>query len=214
MKVGICAFRSQRDGRVLLETKSKEEIELLYADIKDKCSQHLEVHIQKLRNPSNVIYNVPEEITKEYSEEIIATQNPELNLREGDVKPKFITNGRRNTRSLVVEVEPMVRRKIFKTKLKIGWHLCNTDDYVVVNRCFKCSGYNHRAIDCRGVEKCPLCASEHKLKDCMTPAKDKCPNCTKFNKYYNNAQVCAKHSSLDLNCPSLQAMVLKYKQNT
>jgi TolA-binding protein len=36
MKVGICAFRSQRDGRVLLETKSKEEIELLYADIKDK----------------------------------------------------------------------------------------------------------------------------------------------------------------------------------
>ena len=46
MKVGICAFTSQRDGRVLLETKSKEEIELLYADIKDKCSQHLDVHIQ------------------------------------------------------------------------------------------------------------------------------------------------------------------------
>jgi hypothetical protein len=111
MKVGICAFRSQKDGRVLLETKSKEEIELLYADIKDKCSQHLDVHIHKLRNPSIVIYNVPEEITKENAEEVIATQNPELNLCEGDVKPKFITKGRRNTRNLVVEVGPLVRRK-------------------------------------------------------------------------------------------------------
>ena len=36
MKVGICAFRSLRDGRVLLETKSKEEIELLHTNINDK----------------------------------------------------------------------------------------------------------------------------------------------------------------------------------
>ena len=114
MKVGICAFRSQRDGRVLLDTKSKEEIELLYADIKDKCSQHLDLHIQKLRNPSIVINNVPEEITKENTEEIIATQNPELKLLEGDVKPKFITKGRRNTRNLVVEVGPWLEGKSSK----------------------------------------------------------------------------------------------------
>ena len=140
MKVGICAFRSQRDGRVLLETKSKEEIELLYANIKDKCRQHLDVHINKLRNPSITIYNVPQEITKENAEELIGTQNPELNLREWDVKPKFITKSRRNTQNLVVEVGSLVRRKIFKTKLKIGWHICNTEDDVVVNRCYKCSG--------------------------------------------------------------------------
>jgi len=93
MKVGICAFRTQRDGRVLLETKSKEEIELLYADIKDKCSQRLDAYIHRLRNPSIVIHNLPEEITKENAAEIIETQNPELNLSEGDVMPKFITKG-------------------------------------------------------------------------------------------------------------------------
>ena len=82
MKVGICTFRSQRDGRVVLETKSKEEIELLHADIKDKCSQLLDVHINKLRNPSIVMYNVPEEVTKENAE-IKATQNRKLNLSEG-----------------------------------------------------------------------------------------------------------------------------------
>jgi hypothetical protein len=184
-------------------------------DIKTKCSQHLDVHIHKLRNPSLIIYNIPEEITKENAEEIIATQNPELNLCEGDVKPKFITKGRRNTRNLVVEVGPLVRRQIFKTKLKIGWHICNAEDYVVVNRCYNCSGYNHKANFCRGVESCPLCAGGHKLKDCTASVDDyNCVNCAKFNKYNNNAQVSVKHSSLDQSCPSLQAMVRKYKQNT
>ena len=75
MKAGICSFRSLRDGRVLLETKSKEEIELLHTHINDKCNQLLEVNIQKLRNPN--IYDVPEEVTVENAEEIISTQNPE-----------------------------------------------------------------------------------------------------------------------------------------
>jgi hypothetical protein len=51
MKVGICAFRSLREGRVLLETKSKGERDLLHTNINDKCSQLLEANIQKLRNP-------------------------------------------------------------------------------------------------------------------------------------------------------------------
>ena len=75
MKVGISAFRSLRDGRVLLETKRKEEIELLHTNINDKCCQLLEVNIQELRNPNIVIYNVPEEVTIENAEEIISTQN-------------------------------------------------------------------------------------------------------------------------------------------
>jgi hypothetical protein len=43
-----------------LETKSKEEIELLHTNINDKCSQLLEANM-KLMNPNLVIYNVPEE---------------------------------------------------------------------------------------------------------------------------------------------------------
>jgi hypothetical protein len=136
MKVGICAFRSLQDGRVLLETKSKEELQLPHTNMKDKCSQLLEVNIQKLRNPNIVIYNIPEDVTIKNAEEITLTQNPELDLSDGDVKPEFITKGGRNTRNLVIEVGPLVRQKIFKTKLKIGWHICNTEDYVVVNRCF------------------------------------------------------------------------------
>ena len=207
MKVGICAFRSLRDGRVLLETKSKEEIELLHTNINDKCCQLLEANIQELRNPNIVIYNVPEEVTIENAEEI-STQNPELNLNTGDVKPKFIFRGKRNTRNLVIEVGSQTRLKIFNTKLKIGWHICNTEDYVVVNRCFKCSKYNHKASHCRGVGTCPLCTGGHKLKECSAASSDyKCINC-------GNTKVCENHSSQDKSCPSLQAVIMKYKLNT
>jgi hypothetical protein len=215
MKVGICALRSLQDGRVLLETKSKEELELLHSNIKDNCSQQLEANIQKLRNPNIVIYNIPEDVTIESAGEIILTQNPELDLSEGDLKPKFIYKGRRGTRNLVIEVSSLVRRRIFKTKLKIGWHICSTGDYTAVTRCYKCSGYNHRASSCRGVETCPLCTVGHKLKDCTTSAEHyKCINCAKYNKYNNNAKVDENHSSMDQNCPSLQATLLRYKQNT
>jgi len=125
MKVGICTLKSLRDGRVLMETKSKEEIELLYADINEKCSQLLEVNVQKPRNPKLVIYNIPDEVTVENTEEIITNQNPELTLNTEEVKRKFVYRGKRNTKNLVAEVDPQTQQKIFNTKLKIGWHICH-----------------------------------------------------------------------------------------
>jgi len=102
MKVGVCALKSLQDGRVLMEMKSKEKIELLYMNINGKCSQLLEVNIQKPRNPKLVVYNIPEEITLESAEETITTQNPKLILNAGDIKPKFIYRGKRNTKNLVI----------------------------------------------------------------------------------------------------------------
>jgi hypothetical protein len=215
MKIGISAFRALRDGRVLLETKSKEEMEILHTNINDKCSQLLEAHIQKLRNPNIIIYNVPEEVTVDNAEDIISIQNPELNLNVGDVKPKFAFRGKRNTRNLVIEVGAQTRQKIFNTKLKIGWHICNTEDYIAVTRCFRCSRYSHKASSCNNEETCPHCTGGHKLKDCSASSSDyKCINCVNFNKYSRNAKVCENHSSLDKSCPSLQAVITKYKQNT
>ena len=87
--------------------------------------------------------------------------------------------------------------------------------YIVANRCFKCSRFNHRFRDCRGEETCPLCAGNHKLKECTaTPMEYKCINCLTYNKHNQNKRICDKHSSLDKNCPSLQAVLEKYRQNT
>jgi hypothetical protein len=137
---------------------------LLHTNINEKFSQLLEANIQKLRNPSLVIYNVPEEVTVEKAEEIISIQNPELNLNVEDVKPKLIFRGKRNIRNVVIAVCSQTRQKILNTKLKIDRNICNTEDYVAVNGYFKCSRHNHRASNCRGEETCPLFTGGHKLK--------------------------------------------------
>ena len=54
-----------------------------------------------------------------------------------------------------------------------------------------------------------------KLKECSASSSDyKCINCVNFNKYSGNTKVCENHSSLDKSCPSLQAVIMKYKLNT
>ena len=104
---------------------------------------------------------------------------------------------------------------LVERKIKMGWQLCYVNDYIKVNRCFKCSKFNHKAGHFKGELACPFCSGNHKLNECNAERKDfKCVNCINFNKYNNNRKVCENHSSTDKNCPSFQALIKKYKQNT
>jgi len=88
MKVGVKSFKSLKDGRVLIETGTSEEANLLSSSIRDKCGNDLEVIVPKLRNPRMVIYNVPQDINVENLEKKL-TQKPELVLIQGDIAAKF-----------------------------------------------------------------------------------------------------------------------------
>jgi hypothetical protein len=136
-------------------------------------------------------------------------------LEESDISAKFIYRTKRNTRNLVVEVKSNAWKQILYTRLKIGWVICKADDYIHVNRCFKCSRYNHRLAKCRGEETCPLCTGRCKIRECTSSQNEyKCINCMTYNKYNSSKIICTNHSLLDKNCPSLQAILEKYKQNT
>jgi len=98
--------------------------------------------------------------------------------------------------------------------MKIGWVSHNVDDYIPVNKYFKCSKHNHRLADCRGEEIC-LCTGRHKLRECTSSQNDfKCTNCTIYNKNKSSKYIGTNHYSLNKNCPNLQALLVKYKQNT
>jgi len=104
---------------------------------------------------------------------------------------------------------------MLQNKLKIGWTICNTNDYISVSRCFKCSRFNHHFSECRSEKTCPLCAGKQKLKECTASrAEYKCTNCMTYDKYNQNRSINVDHSSLNRKCPSMQAMIAKYKQNT
>lgn len=215
IKVGISSVKTLRNSRVQIEAGSKEDIDRLTKDIYEKCGDKLEVSVQKLRNPRLVIYNIPEDITTLNIEDTIIAQNPELQLNKGDISAKFTYITKKQVRNLVIEVTAGTRRQIIDKRIKLGWIMCNLGDYLVASRCFKCSKFNHRFRECRGIETCPLCAGNHSLKECTaTQEQYKCINCHTFNTHNKNNKISDHHSALDRNCPSLQAVLEKYKQNT
>ena len=183
--------------------------------IRGKCGDEVETKVQKRRDPSLIIHNVPDAVTTEKAEDIIFAQNPDLNLQEGDIQNNFAFRTKRIIRNMVIEVKPHTRRHLLQKKLKLQWTICNIDGYVSVSRCFKCSRYNHRHTQFRSEETCPLCAGKHKLKECTASMSDyKCINCVTFNAHSKDRKINENHSPLYRNCPSPQAVIVKYRQNT
>jgi hypothetical protein len=54
-----------------------------------KFGEDLEVNILKLTNPRLNLLNIPVDITLENVEETFTIQNPELDLKEGDIRAKY-----------------------------------------------------------------------------------------------------------------------------
>jgi ribonuclease HI len=164
IKVEINTFKSLKNGKVLIETNSKEEIEVIEKDINAKYEGQLEANIHKLRNQRLVIFNIPEYISTGNLEDTLIAQNPELNLKKGDINARFSYVTKKQIWNMVMEVGAQTR-KLLLQKVKLGWLLCKIEDYLLANRCFKYSRFNHRFSECRGEETCPLCAESHKLEE-------------------------------------------------
>lgn len=147
-----------------------------------------------------IILNLPQDITVENLEDTLLAQNPELGMGKGEIATKFKYKTKRGQINMVIEVGSETRKKLLGKKLKIGWLICRVDDYLVTRRCFKCSRFNHRHQDCRGVETCPLCAGGHRLQECKASAdQHKRINCIN-NKYSKTDKISVNHTSLHKEC--------------
>jgi hypothetical protein len=199
----------------MIEASSKKEIDILGEKIGEKCGEELEVQVQKLGNQRLDPNNIPEDITTENSETTIIEQNPDMDLNVKDIRAKFFYTTKRKTSNLIVEVDSETRKKILQTRIKIGCSICRAFNYLVAKRCFRCSGYNHGFLDCKGEKICPPCAGSYRLKECTADNGDhKYINCFIYNRQHRTNRRETAHSSLDTNCPSQLAAIDKYKQNT
>ena len=214
INVGVNTLKSLNGG-ALIETNSIEEIEVLGKEIQTKCGEELEAHIHRLRKPRIIILNVAEDINTTNIEVAIIRQNPDLNLTKGSMVAKFTYVTKRKHRNAVVEVGADTKRTLLHRKIKLGWQVCRTDDYVTATRCFKCSKFNHRTTDCRGDVTCPLCAGPHTIKECKSDTTTyKCINCEIYNRHNPTKVISVAHSALDKGCPSLQVVLERNRLNT
>jgi hypothetical protein len=173
----------------------------------------LEITQHKLRKPRIIIYNVPEDITPEILSTTIRTQNPELKIEEDNITPKFRYKNRRGKHNIVMEVSPQARQQLLQTKLKLGWEICNTADYIKPTRCFKCKRFNHKHYECSGKESCPHCTGNHKMRCTVPTNEQKCINCITYNRFKKEGKVEENHSALSKDCSSLHAMIKIYRKN-
>jgi hypothetical protein len=212
INVGVNTFKLFNGG-VLIETNSKEEIEVLDKEIQAKCGDELEANVHMLRKPRLIILNVPEDISTTNIENSILRQNPDLNLKKGSIAAKFTYVKKKMHRNAEVEVGGGGNQKDTTIQQsELGWQICKIEDYLVATRCFKCSNFNHRTQDCRGEVTCPLRAGPHTLKECKGASTTfKCTNCANYNKHNPTKNISVVHSSLDRKYPSLHA-VLEKKQ--
>jgi hypothetical protein len=92
-----------------------------------------------LWKPRPIIYNVPEEIKTENITAVSRAQNPEITLNGEDDVAKFRYKTRKGIYNTFIEVGSQTQKQILQTKLKIGWEICNVEDYLVPTRCYRCS---------------------------------------------------------------------------
>jgi len=172
IKVGLNSFKALTDGKVQITTSRKEDAEALEMDIKTKCGEELEAFLHKRRNPRLVIRNIPEDVTTNNIEGTLIKQNPDLNLKAGDIIAKYNYETKKQSLNLVIEVNAKTRKLLLQKKVKLGWMICKLEDCLVATRCFKGSRFNHRHQDCRGEETSPLCAGRHKMKECTADSSE------------------------------------------
>ena len=131
------------------------------------------------------------------------------------MEAKFSYETKKQIRNLVMEVGTQTRKLLLQRDIKLGWQIFNMIYYLVANRCFRCSSFNHRFRDCRREVTCPLCAGTRTLKECAADSREyKCTNCLTYNKHNPSKNISIDHSSVDARCPSMQAIIEKYRLNT
>ncbi|GFX80693.1 uncharacterized protein TNCV_499601 [Trichonephila clavipes] len=148
-------------------------------------SPELKASVPKKRNPAIIIKNVPNEVKNEDLLKVITEQNPEIVVDDESIRQcrvRFTLKTFQHTRHVVIETHPTVRKSILRqTRLKIIWSACDVDDFLIINRCFNCLGYNHRADECNNALACFHCSGEHKGQDCPNRDAAACTNCIRFN---------------------------------
>ncbi|KAF6207460.1 hypothetical protein GE061_015906 [Apolygus lucorum] len=183
--VGITRMTSSSDGTIIMQSTTKIDSEKIAKEINEKFHNSLSAEIGSKFRPRLIIYDIPQEVTKENVVEIIKEQNKEIIAENSYLQVRAVITNRvnKNRRNLIIEVDSGLRRSIVTNGLKIMFTVCRADDNYYVRRCYKCNRFHPgKQSECSNAVTCPQCMGSHDLKTCTANREVfKCINCFTFN---------------------------------
>ncbi|KAI4474760.1 hypothetical protein M0802_015461 [Mischocyttarus mexicanus] len=213
-RLQICGVRSIRNKGILIETRTKEDLERVLNSGKLGAAG-LKVEIPSKKRPLLIIYGVQREAKDK--ELISAIKKQNLESFTGSMQPEDIAishrtgDRNRDTANVVIQVSPQIREFLLRNeRIYIGWESLRIKDYLIVSRCFKCQAFGHVAKYCKAKhDTCGHCAMDgHVFKDC--PKKNQSPACANCKKAGKDSKHCSRANE----CPAYRRALANLMSRT
>ncbi len=214
--VHISSVKDIPNGGLAINCKNDVESKRLQEEATKQLGDDYTVIIPSTKKPKIKIVGMKKRLSEENLIESIKEQNQ--NLINCDIKViKVFENRIYKDIGAIIEIDNESFEKVMvDRKILIGWDTCIIDEYVNINRCFKCCGFNHKSTVCKNKQACIKCGDEHKIEVCKSEI-NKCINCTIVNNKWNlnldaNHQAKSKHCSVYKKKLEAQRKHLSYNQ--
>jgi hypothetical protein len=206
----INGLKSVSNGGVVIMCSDSESTEKCREEIAAKLGDNYEVNVSKQKKPLLKIWGLSEEIESDEFINRLKKQN-DCVLENAEIK---VVNMKTNPRGVVclLEVDQATHEALMAVgRVFVGWDSCRVYQHIDILRCFKCSQFGHRAVNCTHEVCCAKCSENHDGKDCQSE-NVKCVNCAWANERMK-LSLDVKHPSFSLKCPSYLRKVKQLTQN-
>ena len=167
--IEVRSIRQTRAGHVLLElrrstTPSRASFsEALKGATGDDCT------VEELVPRTVLEIRDLDSCTSE--DEVKQALKRDLQDYNGILRSSLTQPNARKQRMAIVTVETSAANRLMATaRIKVGWVNCRIRRRTTITRCFKCLGFDHLNLDCKGPDRSKLCfrcgGQSHKAKDC------------------------------------------------
>lgn len=190
-------------GGIVINTPTSEDIDKLILEFqkRDEIREKFDFAKPKLKDPSIVIFNVNEDLSKEELIKGLKSQNEELIEANLVVRTCYKSRFGKNW---VVSMNPEAFNLVIKKpRINLNWSRLTFKENFRILQCFRCAKYGHTAERCRSEEfkeggVCLCCGTKgHKERECQDSPK--CINCSSHNAKFKTTYD-TDHSARSNNC--------------
>lgn len=199
-EISVNGIRKVGKGAIVIECTNKQASEKLIKELNENLSESYDIKQAESKKPKLKILGLSIKDDDSKIENYIKKQN--TGLENSDIKViKVFENKQKNGFNCIIQVDGEAFQHLMKEKkIFVGWDRCRITESVDLLRCYNCSGFQHKASECKRTKSCPRCAENHDLKDCASNKKE-CTNC-KFAVNTYKMEIDCEHEAWSPECPA------------